>query len=48
MELSGNFENWSVKNKNPQKSGKSQEKIVLKDKLFSITTLGYGSPALEI
>lgn len=24
MELSGNFENWSVKIKNPEKSGKSK------------------------
>jgi len=41
--LSGNFENWSVKNKNPQKSGKSQGKIILKDTFFSITSIGYGS-----
>jgi len=42
-ELSGKFENWSVKNKNPQKSGKSQGKIILKDTIFSITFIGYGS-----
>ena len=33
-ELSGNFENWSVKNKNPQMSGKSQGKIILKGNFF--------------
>jgi len=33
-ELSGNFENWSVKNKNPQKSGKGQGKIILNDTFF--------------
>jgi len=43
MELSGIIENWSVKNKNPQKSGKSQGKIILKDTFFSITSIGYGS-----
>ena len=42
-ELSGNFENWSVKNKNPQKSGKIQGKIILKDTFFSITSIGFGS-----
>jgi len=46
---SGNFENWSVKNKNPQKSGKRQGKIILKD-TFSITStcIGYCSLALNI
>jgi len=41
--LSGNFENWSGKNKNPQKSGKSQGKLILKDTFFSITSIGYDS-----
>jgi len=42
--LSGNFENWSVKNKNPQKSGKSQGKIILKDTFFLlIAFIGYSS-----
>jgi len=41
--LSGKFENWSVKNKNPQKSGKSQGKIIFKDTFFSITSIGFGS-----
>jgi len=41
--LLGNFGNWSVKNKNPQKSGKSQGKIILKDAFFYITSIGYGS-----
>jgi len=36
---SGNFEKWSVKNKNPQKSGK----IILKDTFCYITSIGYGS-----
>ena len=40
-EWSGNFENWSVKNKNPQKSGKSQGKIMLKGIFFSITSIVY-------
>jgi len=38
-ELSGNFENWSVKNKNSQKSGK----LFLKDTRFSIISFGFGS-----
>jgi len=40
---SGNFENWSVINKNPQKSGKSQGKIILKDTFFSIISFAFGS-----
>jgi len=35
----GNFEDWSVKNKNPQKSGKSQGKIILKDTFFLLLLL---------
>jgi len=41
--LSGNFENWSVKNKNTQKSGTGQGIIILKDTFFSITSIGYDS-----
>jgi len=37
--LSGNFENWSVKNKNPQKSGKN----IFEGHFFSISFIGYGS-----